>query len=62
MHLIAFFSSKLSPAELNYDVENQELLAVKLVWKNGNIGWKALNNPSLYSQIIRTWNIYARMC
>ena len=30
MHLCAFFSRKLSPAERNYDVCNRELLAVKL--------------------------------
>lgn len=30
MHPIAFFSKKLSPTELNYDVGNRELLAIKL--------------------------------
>ena len=31
LHPCAFFSKKLSPLERNYDVGNQELLAVKLV-------------------------------
>ena len=30
IHLCAFLSRKLSPAERNYDVGNRELLAVKL--------------------------------
>ncbi|XP_053499602.1 uncharacterized protein LOC128619445 [Ictalurus furcatus] len=30
LHLVAFFSRKLSPAERNYDVGNRELLAIKL--------------------------------
>ncbi|KAL0188525.1 hypothetical protein M9458_015624, partial [Cirrhinus mrigala] len=30
LHPCAFFSHKLSPAENNYDVENRELLAIKL--------------------------------
>ena len=30
LHPCAFFSRKFSPAELNYDVGNRELLAVKL--------------------------------
>lgn len=37
LHLCAFFSRKLSPAEKNYDIGNRELLAIKL-WKNGGIG------------------------
>lgn len=31
LHLVAFFSEKLSPAQHNYDIGNQELLEVKLV-------------------------------
>lgn len=37
MHPVAFFSRKLCPAERNYDVRNQKLLAVKLPmeeWKH----------------------------
>ncbi len=30
LHPCAFFSRKLSPAEKNYDIDNQELLAIKL--------------------------------
>ncbi len=30
LHLCAFFSRKLSPAERNYDIGNRELLAIKL--------------------------------
>ncbi len=30
MHLCAYFSHRLSPAERNYDIGNRELLAVKL--------------------------------
>ncbi len=30
LHLCAFFSCKLSPAERNYDIGNRELLAIKL--------------------------------
>ncbi|KAK3535066.1 hypothetical protein QTP70_003030 [Hemibagrus guttatus] len=30
LHPCAFFSRKLSPAEVNYDISNQELLAIKL--------------------------------
>lgn len=30
LHLKARYSKKLSPAEVNYDIENQKLLAVKL--------------------------------
>ncbi|KAK3519821.1 hypothetical protein QTP70_006475 [Hemibagrus guttatus] len=31
LHPCAFFSRKLSPAEVNYDIGNRELLAIKLV-------------------------------
>ncbi|KAK3507866.1 hypothetical protein QTP70_002199 [Hemibagrus guttatus] len=37
LHLCAFFSWKLSPAEVNYDIGNRELLAIKLAleeWKH----------------------------
>lgn len=30
LHLIAFFSQKLTPAEKNYDIGKRELLAIKL--------------------------------
>ncbi len=44
MHPCAYFSHRLSPAEQNYDIGNRELLAVKLAWKNGVIGWKVRGN------------------
>ncbi len=31
LHPCAFYSRKLSPAEINYDIGNRELLAIKLV-------------------------------
>lgn len=33
LHHVGFFSRKLSPSELNYDLENWELLAVKLAFE-----------------------------
>lgn len=43
MHPVTFFSKKFSPPEKNYDVGNQELLAVKLVLEKWWLeGWKHL--------------------
>ena len=36
IHLCAFLSQKLSPAERNYDVGNRELLAVKVALVRGS--------------------------
>ena len=33
IHLVAFYSRKLTPAELNYDIHDKELLAIVAVFK-----------------------------
>ena len=33
MHLVAFYSRKLTPAELNYNIYNKKLLAIIAVFK-----------------------------
>ncbi|KAA0722980.1 Retrovirus-related Pol polyprotein from transposon 297 [Triplophysa tibetana] len=45
LHPCAFFSKKLSPAEQNYDIGNQELLAIKLALEEWRHWLEGANHP-----------------
>lgn len=47
LHPCAFFSRKLNPAEVNYDIGNQELLAVKLALEEWRHWLKGARHPFL---------------
>lgn len=47
MHHCAFLSCKLSPAERNYDVGNQELLAVKVALEKWHHWLEGAEQPFL---------------
>ncbi len=53
LHPCAFFSRKLSSAEMNYNIGNRELLAIKLALEV----WRVCNTHSPSSQTKRTYNI-----
>ncbi|KAK3560218.1 hypothetical protein QTP86_000765 [Hemibagrus guttatus] len=45
LHPCAFFSKKLSPAEVNYDIGNQELLAIKLALEEWRYWLEGAKHP-----------------
>lgn len=45
LHLCAFFSRKMSPAEQNYDIGDQELLAIKLYLEKWRHWLEGANHP-----------------
>lgn len=47
MHPVAFFSCQLSPAERNYDVGDQELLAIKVALEEWRYLIKGATHPIL---------------
>lgn len=52
-----FLSQKLSPAERNYSVVDQELLAVKVALEEDGIGWKGLHSHFWFGLITRIFSI-----
>ncbi|KAK3564943.1 hypothetical protein QTP86_031063, partial [Hemibagrus guttatus] len=58
LHLCAFFSRRLTPAEKNYHVGDRELLAVKLALEEYGIGLREPNTHSKYSSTTIIWSTF----
>ncbi len=57
LHPCAYFSRKLSPAERNYDIGNQELLAIKMALEEWRHWLEGAQHPFTSSRTTRTLNI-----
>ncbi|KAF8749894.1 Encoded by [Rhizoctonia solani] len=56
LHPVAFMSASFSPAELNYDTHDKELLAIICAFEHWRIFWKELSSQSLCLLITRIWS------
>ena len=56
LHPCAFLFHRLSPAKLNYDVGNCELLWWSWLWWSGGIGWRDQSSPSWSGLTIKIWH------
>jgi hypothetical protein len=54
LHPIAFMCASFSPAELNYNTHDKELLAIIRAFEHWRISWRELRRQSQFSQITRT--------
>ena len=59
-HPCAFISKTFSPTERNYEIYDQELLAIIRALRSGGITFKGHPTPRLFSLTIKTWRISRR--
>ena len=60
VHPCAFFSRRLTPAERNYAVGDQELLALKLALRSGATCWRGQRFHSSSGRTTGTWSTSSR--